>query len=136
MKTINVRVDLLKTRGISPLAKILLSYFAIIYYVAGDGFNFKIPLGAATLGTTEKRLQNALVSLISKHFISVYGSLEEESVSVFMNKKLLNGRYEGFLTEKPREPLGTCEDEILENMVRVARRQAGLSKHTYIDPGL
>ena len=134
MKTINIRTDLLKTRGITALGKILLSYFSIVYYVAGDGFKFKIPVGAKTLGTTEKRLQTAISNLTSKRYISTFGSFEEGSVLVFMNKALLNKQYEGFLNENPNREQGDTEEKILEDMVRTARKKAGLSKHAYANP--
>ena len=131
MKYISIRTDLLKTRGITPLGKILLSYFSIVYYVAGDGFSFNVVRGAERFGTTEKRLQTALSNLTAKKYISTFSSFGEESVSVYMNKKLLNKTFNGFLTEKPKQEFETEENE-LEDMVRTVRREKGLSKHTYL----
>ena len=130
MKFLLLRNDLLKAKGLSPLSKIVISYFGAVHYSYGDGFKVYLPTLEKVLGVSRRKLEHAITILIKKSLICVYGTFEERAVTVFMNKKLLNELFPEFIQRKD-EPVynGETEEEILEDMVRNLRKKRGLSNY-------
>lgn len=93
MKTFTVRCDLLETRGLSPLAKLVFTYLCIQYYFEATRFVVYFEPLAKKFGTTEKRVKNALLQLYDKNFITVYGSFDNRYVKVVVNEKRVNEKY-------------------------------------------
>lgn len=93
MKTITVRFDLLETRGLSPLSKLLFTYLCYLYFFEATRFVVYFESLAKKFGTTEKRVKNAILQLYDKNFISVYGSFDNRYVKVLINEKRVNEKY-------------------------------------------
>lgn len=93
MKTITVRFDLLETRGLSALSKLLFTYFCYIYFFEANRFLVYFEPTARKFGTTEKRVKNAIFQLYAKNFITVYGSFDNRYVKVDINTKKVNEKY-------------------------------------------
>lgn len=82
MPNIQVREDLLKTKGLTALAKLLISYFAMMYWFNGCKFYLNLNNTAEKLGTSRRKVEEEIEFLSGKGMITVQYLPDMKTVEV------------------------------------------------------